>query len=125
MGIGSLALSLVTPQTSLWVIEVDLAILGIGLGLNTGPVSSVAVAHVEPERLGTASGLLNTARMIGATLGVAIMGAVFAHLAGQGTPASVTGGLHRAFLIGGGGELLGAAIAFFGVGREALGHRQR
>lgn len=125
MGIGSLALSLVTPQTSLWVIELDLATLGIGLGLNTGPVNSVAVAHVEPERLGTASGLLNTARMIGATLGVAIMGAVFAHLAEQGTPAGVTGGLHTAFLIGGGGELLGAAIAFCGVGRNALGHLTR
>lgn len=78
MGVGNLLLSLVTARTSLVAIEIDLAILGVGLGLNTGPVNSVAVASVPPARSGTASGLLNTARMVGATLGVAILGAVFA-----------------------------------------------
>jgi hypothetical protein len=120
-------LSRVTATTSLYEIELDLAILGIGLGLNTGPANSVAVASVPPSRSGTASGLLNTARMIGATLGVAIMGAVFAHYAGQGSSDGTSGafvtGLQTALRTGGAGELLGAAIAFAGVHGSALARR--
>lgn len=123
LGIGLLLLSLVTASTSLYVIELDLAILGIGLGLNTGPVNSVAVASVPPARSGTASGLLNTARMVGATLGVAIMGAVFAHYAGQGSSSTFVSGLQNALRIGGVGELLGAVIAFVGVRGNALARR--
>ena len=83
LGIGLILLSFVTPQTNLVLIELDLAILGIGLGLNTGPMNSVAVASVRQARSGTASGVLNTARMVGATLGIAIMGAIFARHAGK------------------------------------------
>jgi MFS transporter, DHA2 family, methylenomycin A resistance protein len=124
MGIGLLLLSFVTADTALYAIELDLALLGVGLGLNTGPVNSVAVASVPPARSGTASGLLNTARMIGATLGVALMGTVFAHYAGQGTPGAFTSGLRVAFWIGGTGELIGAAIAFAGVRGNALARRE-
>lgn len=123
LGIGLLLLSVVTAETSLTVIEIDLAILGIGLGLNTGPVNSVAVASVPSARSGTASGLLNTARMVGATLGVAIMGTVFAHYARQGSRTAFVTGLQTALRIGGAGELLGAAIAFIGVRGDALARR--
>lgn len=123
IGIGLLLLSFVTADTSLYVIELELELLGIGLGLNTGPVNSVAVASVPPERSGTASGLLNSARMIGATLGIALMGTVFAHYSGQGGPSAFTPGLRVALLIGGAGELLGALIAFIGVRGNALARR--
>src|SRR5215469_4671662 len=106
MGIGLLLLSAVSAETGLYAIELELALLGIGVGLNTGPVNSVAVASVPPARSGTASGLLNTARMVGATLGVAILGAVFASHAGQGSPAGFAAGWRTAFLIGGAGEML-------------------
>ena len=45
----------------------SLLVVGIGLGLNTAPVNGVAVAALPPERSGTASGLVNTSRMVGAT----------------------------------------------------------
>ena len=124
LGIGLLLLSFVTAETSLYMIEFDLAILGIGLGLNTGPVNSVAVAAVPAARSGTASGLLNTARMIGATLGVALMGTIFAHYSRQGSPSAFSTGLRIALWIGGTGELLGAAIAFIGVRGNALARRE-
>jgi MFS transporter, DHA2 family, methylenomycin A resistance protein len=60
------------------LIETALLVIGCGLGLNTGPVNAVAVANVAAAHSGTASGLLNTARMVGATLGVAVLGAIFA-----------------------------------------------
>jgi MFS family permease len=125
MGIGLFLLSTVTAQTSLYAIEFDLGLLGIGLGLNTGPVNSVAVASVPPARLGTASGLLNTARMVGATLGVAILGAVFASHAGQGAPGGFIAGLHAAFRLGGAGEIVGAVLALCFVRGDALARRDR
>ena len=86
-------------------------IIGIGLGLNTGPVNAVAVAAVPPARSGTASGLLNTARMVGATMGIAVLGAIYAaHLHG-GAPQGMLKGLRWAFLGGAIGELSGALIA--------------
>jgi len=120
LGIGLWRVSLVTATTSLSTIERDLAIGGSGLGRNTGRVKSVAVASVAPARSGRASGLLNTARMVGATLGVAIMGAIFAHYAGQGSSGAFVSGLQTALRVGGAGELLGAAIAFAGVRGNAL-----
>jgi MFS transporter, DHA2 family, methylenomycin A resistance protein len=119
MGAGLFLLSAVTAETSLYAVELDLAILGIGLGLNTGPVNAVAVASVPRSRSGTASGLLNTARMIGATLGVAVLGAVFAH--GQAAPgAGFIDGLRAALIIGGAGEVLGALIALLAIRKDAL-----
>jgi MFS transporter, DHA2 family, methylenomycin A resistance protein len=118
-------LSLVSAETRLYAIEFDLAIIGIGLGLNTGPVNSVAVASVSRARSGTASGLLNTARMVGATLGVALLGAISAGHATQGTAAAFVSGLHAAFRIGGAGELLGALIAYAFVRGDALGRLER
>jgi EmrB/QacA subfamily drug resistance transporter len=122
MGAGLFMLSTVSAETSLIAIELELAVLGLGLGLNTGPVNAVAVASVPAARSGTASGVLNTARMVGATLGVAIMGAVFALHSEPGSSADFLTGLHAAFRIGGTGELFGAVLAFCLVRRDAL-HR--
>src|SRR5262249_55251512 len=87
MGLGLLVLALIPLNDSLVLIESGLFAMGCGLGLNVGPLNAVAVANVPAARSGTASGLINTARMIGATLGVAVLGAVFAmHVAeGVGT----------------------------------------
>ncbi len=87
--------------------------IGCGLGLNTGPVNAVAVANVPAARSGTASGLVNTARMVGATLGIAVLGAVFAMFAGGiGDGSHIVAGLVPAFIGGGIGEMIGAAAAF-------------
>jgi MFS transporter, DHA2 family, methylenomycin A resistance protein len=111
MGTGLLLLAAVSASTSIWAIEATLILIGAGLGLNTGPVNAVAVASVPKARSGTASGLLNTARMIGATLGIAVLGAVFAVHAGIGTTEATITGLRLAYLGGGIVELTGAALA--------------
>jgi hypothetical protein len=80
-------------------------------------MSAVAVANVPPARSGTASGLINTARMVGATLGVAVLGAVFAKHAFQGVG---THGLTPAYVGGGIGELIGAGAAFTFIRRDSL-----
>jgi len=117
MGIGALLCALVSTGSGYWPLAVALCIVGIGLGLNTAPVNHVAVANVPRARAGTASGLLNTSRMVGATLGIAILGAVFAHFAGQAAAAETfLTGLRAAMTLGAGAELAGAVIALRYIG---------
>ena len=86
--------------------EIGLALTGVGMGLNTGPLMSVAVGAVEAGRSGTASALVNVARMTGATLGVAVLGAAFALWHGGAD------GLRAAMLVGAAVQLLGAITAW-------------
>jgi len=118
MGVGLLMLALVPIQHSLGLIESALLIIGCGLGLNTGPVNSVSVANVPKSRAGTASGLLNTARMVGATLGVAVLGALFAVF--SQSESGIAAGLTPAFIGGAAVELLGAAIAVAFIRRDSI-----
>ena len=90
---------------SIFGAEIGLALTGIGMGLATGPLMGAAVGAVPAKRAGTASSLINVARMAGATIGVAIMGAVFATLQG-GMP-----GLRAAMLVGAAVQFAGAAAA--------------
>ncbi|MGY5778244.1 hypothetical protein [Rhizobium sp. LEGMi135b] len=58
--------------------EFGLLLTGIGMGMATGPLTAVAVSSVVRERAGTASALINVTRMVGATIGVAVLGSVYA-----------------------------------------------
>jgi MFS transporter, DHA2 family, methylenomycin A resistance protein len=118
MGVGLLLLALVSVVDSLALIEFALLVIGCGLGLNTGPVNGVAVANAPPGRSGAASGLVNAARMIGATLGVAALGAAFATFSRTG--GGMAAGLAPAYIGGGLGELIGAAAAFYFISRDSL-----
>src|SRR6185312_11388160 len=86
MAAGIFLLSLLSVEVNLlnlFLIQSAMVLVGTGMGLNTGPVVSVAVSAAPESHAGTASGILNTARIAGATLGVAILVAIFAAKAGQ------------------------------------------
>ena len=85
---------------------VGLGITGLGMGLATGPLMGMAIGAVSAARSGIAGALINVARMVGATLGVAILGAVFA-AAGGGVS-----GLRAAMGLGGLVQCLCAAVAW-------------
>jgi len=105
IAIGLLVIACTDSGAPLWLAETGLVLAGLGMGLATGPLYAVAVAAVPPARSGSAASLINVARMIGATLGVAILGSAFA-LAGGGAVA-----LRVAMLAGGTVQLAGAAVA--------------
>jgi hypothetical protein len=86
--------------------QAGLVLAGIGMGLNTGPLMSVAVDAVSAARSGTASALINVARMAGATLGVAFLGTAFALWHGGAD------GLRAAMLAGAAVQLCGAFAAW-------------
>jgi len=64
------------------------------------------MSDVKPEESGLASGLVNTAFMMGGALGLAVLASLAAsrtdslRAAGDGRLAALTGGYHAAFLAG-------------------------
>src|SRR5699024_5107004 len=95
IGCGLLSIGLSAHHPSIGPAEFGLSLTGLGMGLATGPLMGEAVGAVAAARSGTASALINVARMTGATFGVAILGAVFAIV--HGGP----DGLRAAMLLGG------------------------
>jgi EmrB/QacA subfamily drug resistance transporter len=89
----------VRPDTPLWRLCLDLALLGLGLGLNIQILVLIVQNSFPLRQVGTATAAHNFFRQIGATLGSALVGSLFAHrltdLLGQRLPAaaaSSTGG---------------------------------
>ena len=52
-------------------------LMGLGMSLVMSPMSTAAMNAVAVEKAGVASGILSMNRMVGGTLGVAVIGAVF------------------------------------------------
>lgn len=53
-----------------------LALMGIGMGFTMASISNLTLSAVSPEQSGEASGVNNTLRQVGGTLGTALIGAV-------------------------------------------------
>lgn len=92
--VGFAWFSLITADGSFAVNVLGPSIVAsIGFGLCLGPVVSTATAGVAPHEAGTASGLLNSTRQIGASLGLAAFGTAAHHHSGpSGSPESLTSG---------------------------------
>jgi MFS family permease len=82
-----------------------LVLVGLGAGLSFVSITTAALARVDEEAAGLASGLLSTAVMLGGASGLAVLAAVASarssDLLGSGsTPlAAEVGGLQLAFLV--------------------------
>jgi EmrB/QacA subfamily drug resistance transporter len=125
MAAGIFLLSLLDAEVSqldLLLVQAAMVLVGTGMGLNTGPVVSVAVSAAPESHAGTASGILNTARIVGATLGVAILGAIFAAKAGQsaGSAPEIVAGFRYAMWGGVASELMGTVVALVFIRGNAL-----
>lgn len=121
MGAGTAMLAATTLQTDLVVILLALAVTGVGLGLNTGPLLSVAVECAPGALAGTAASVVNTARMIGATLGVALLGSLFAARAGlmPDDPRAIVEGLQVALAGAAMSQFAGTLLAAMFIPRRA------
>jgi EmrB/QacA subfamily drug resistance transporter len=94
-----------------------LVLAGTGFGLSFVPMTMAATSGVPHTQAGLAAGLINTTRQIGGAVGLAVM-ATFASSAathdlhqGVKLAAALTSGYDRAFAIGAGALLAGAALA--------------
>lgn len=77
--IGLLTLASLGEGTSLWNMGWRMAVCGIGIGLFQTPNNVTITTSAPINRSGGASGMLGTARVLGQTLGTALV-AVFLHI---------------------------------------------
>lgn len=75
---GGLGLLLSTSSSSSYetVVLPALILLGSGMGLIIGPMTTAAAASADARRQGLASGLTNTFRQVGVLVGIALLGTV-------------------------------------------------
>jgi hypothetical protein len=76
--------SAVGPNAELWLLETALVLTGSGLAFNTGPAVGLAMSAVPVARSGLSSGVVNLARLVGITVGIAVMGNVLALVGDDG-----------------------------------------
>jgi EmrB/QacA subfamily drug resistance transporter len=90
---------------------------GLGLGLSLVPATIAAVAGVPAKESGLASGMLNTSRLIGGALGLAVLSTIAASqtrahlLHGASGASALSSGFSVAFAVSAGLSLLGALAA--------------
>ena len=65
-------------------IAAQMVLLGIGMGFDTAPATESIMGAVPEANAGVGSGVNDTARELGGTLGVAVIGSVFASLYAAG-----------------------------------------
>ncbi|WP_424890373.1 MFS transporter [Streptomyces sp. XH2] len=92
----------------------------VGIGLCLAPAVSIATGGVKPHEAGAASGVLNSTRQIGASLGLAALSTVAADRTGDAiTPGGLNGGYTLGMLVGAGILVCGVVIAVFVLPRPA------
>jgi EmrB/QacA subfamily drug resistance transporter len=104
---AGLALFIRLPVDGNFVVDVlpSMILLGFGAGMAFNPVLLAAMNDVEQTEAGLASGVVNTAFMMGGALGLAVLASVAASRtsgleATESHLAALTGGYHLAFLVG-------------------------
>ena len=98
-------------------------LVGIGIGFAFVPATISAVAGVAPAEAGLASGLVNTSRLFGGALGLAVLAAIATSHTnsqlhhGASAHAALTSGFQLAFVIAAAFALIGGLVAAFGLPR--------
>jgi EmrB/QacA subfamily drug resistance transporter len=102
-----LALFIRLPVDGNFLVDVlpSMLLLGFGAGMAFNPVLLAAMNDVEPTEAGLASGVVNTAFMMGGALGLAVLTSVAASRTSalkdtESHLGALTGGYHLAFLVG-------------------------
>ncbi|MGZ5920593.1 MAG: MFS transporter [Rhizomicrobium sp.] len=100
---GLAALALLPVHPSLIDIIWRMALAGAGFGLFQSPNNRTMIAAAPRERSGGASGMLGTARLLGQTIGAALVAMLLARYPAEGT--------RIALMVGVGFALAGAALS--------------
>ena len=117
---SGLALFARAPVHGSFLVDVlpSMILLGFGAGMAFNPVLLAAMGDVEPQEAGLASGVVNTAFMMGGALGLAVLASIAAsrtsslRAGGDGPLDALVGGYHTAFVVG---AIFAAAAATVGA----------
>jgi hypothetical protein len=113
-----------TATTSYGIIAAQMVLYGLGMGLTSAPATESIMGAVSRRQAGVGSAVNDSTRLLGGTLGVAVIGSVYASLYGSrltpGLPAALPGRISAIAH-----QSVGAAFAVSGqvtaAGHGALG----
>jgi EmrB/QacA subfamily drug resistance transporter len=122
---AALWFSTISTETNYWLhLAPAMLILALGFGLGVMALTQAAVYHVDPDKAGIASALLNTAQQIGVALGLAVLAGVAASVtarpeyAAADAATALVAGYGTALTVAAGVLLAAAALGF-----ATLSHR--
>ena len=116
MAAGMVALSGIAPgQSYVGPVLIGAVLTALGMGFSLVPSTIVAMQGVAGRQSGVASGLLNTSRLMGGALGLAILSTIASGhtrgATGAATAEALTSGFDLAFTVAIGFALIGALVA--------------
>ena len=114
-----LALFARMPVDGTFLVDVlpPMLVLGVGVGMAMNPVLFAAMSDVRPEESGVASGIVNTAFMMGGALGLAVLASLAAartealRAQGEAPLVALTSGYSAAFAVGAAFAVAAALVA--------------
>jgi EmrB/QacA subfamily drug resistance transporter len=109
--VASAMLARIGTSTSFAWLFAAYLIFGMGFGLVNAPITNAAVSGMPRAQAGVASAVASTSRQVGATLGVAVIGALVTSKIGQSSYAGLAAASHAGWwvLVG-----CGAAVVLLG-----------
>lgn len=114
--------SFLTAGTDFGFLLPGFVLMGIGIALVMSPMSTAAMNAVDETKAGVASGILSMSRMVGGTLGIAVLGAFIGHAA---TQAAFVEALGDGLLIGAFVAAGGAIVSWVLISSEIAGGADR
>src|SRR5205823_6872163 len=79
--------------TGYGTIALQMVVLGTGMGLTSAPATEAIMGAVPKAKAGVGSAVNDATRLLGGTLGVAVIGSVFASLYASRLTSALPGGL--------------------------------
>ena len=105
--------SRLSADASFWDLLPAFLVGGVGMALTFTPSAAAATRSVPVDKAGVGAAVLNSARQVGGTMGIAIMGAIVAAEAGgEVSVDAFMRGFERALLVAAGIAVIGAVVAF-------------
>ena len=123
LGLVSVGVGLMTrvsPDSRWTALLPGFLVAGLGSGLTNPALASAAVATVSRERAGIGSGINNTFRQVGISIGIAALGAIFQSRVG-GSGAGATGKVPRAAFVSGFDRIVWVAAIVAAIGAVVTG----
>jgi EmrB/QacA subfamily drug resistance transporter len=123
VSISLVLFSLLDESSSFWNLVPALLVGGAGMAMAMTPTTAVAMGSVPVDQAGVGSGVLNSMRQVGGSLGVAIMGAILGSYVSVGQtspdfPGQFVDGFQASLHVAAGIAFAAALVAVATVRRE-------
>jgi EmrB/QacA subfamily drug resistance transporter len=116
VGCSLLLYERVTVHSDYWTLLPAMILGGVGMAMTMSPMTAAAMGAVPVDKAGVGSGVLNSFRQVGGSLGIALMGAIVASYLHHPTRSPLAAqdyvnGLHAGFAVGAAITFVAAIVA--------------